>query len=71
MEDLQAIRRLRGGHMDGLETLMRRYQGYILGIGFVQPASLRVLAEPVRHTREGVTVTIEQVVADTERAVLV
>jgi RNA polymerase sigma-70 factor (ECF subfamily) len=26
MEDLQAIRRLKRGHMDGLETLMRRHQ---------------------------------------------
>ena len=45
--------------------------GYIPGIGFVQTNSLRVLVEPVSQTRHGVTVTIEQVVADSERTVIV
>jgi len=44
--------------------------GYIPGIGFVQTNDLRVLAEPVSQTRQGVAVTIEQVVVDTQRTVL-
>jgi hypothetical protein len=45
--------------------------GYIPGIGFVQSASLRVLAEPVTQTREEITVTIEQVTVDSERTIIV
>ena len=45
--------------------------GYIPGIGFVQAASLRVLTEPVSQTREGITVTIEQVIVDSKRTVIV
>lgn len=45
--------------------------GYIPGIGFVQSASLRVLVEPVSQTREGITVTIEQVTVDSERTIIV
>lgn len=48
-----------------------RLTGYIPGIGFVQTDSLRILAQPVSQTREGVTVTIEQVVVDSERTVIV
>ena len=43
----------------------------IPGIGFVQTSSLRVLAEPVSQTRDGITVTIEQVIVDSERTVVV
>ncbi len=45
--------------------------GYIPGIGFVQTNSLRVLAEPISQTHQGVTVTIEQVVVDSQRTVIV
>lgn len=46
--------------------------GYIPGIGFVgEGAPLRVLTEPVSQTRKGITVTIEQVVVDSERSVIV
>jgi len=45
--------------------------GYIPGIGFVQTTSLRVLSEPVSQTRQGATVTIEQVVVDSQRTVIV
>jgi hypothetical protein len=51
---------------------LRGLLGYIPGIGLVDDsAGLRVLAEPVSQTREGVTVTIEQVVADSRRTVVV
>lgn len=45
--------------------------GFIPGIGFVETSALRILAEPVAVTREGVTVSIEQVVVDSERTVIV
>src|SRR5690349_2544830 len=53
--------------LTGVAYAIGRSLGYIPGVGFVQPASLRVLAEPVHETRDGVTVTIEQVVVDAER----
>jgi hypothetical protein len=41
--------------------------GYIPGVGFVQDSETsRVLAEPVSLTRDGVTVTVDEVVADTQ-----
>ncbi|MGH2619612.1 MAG: DUF4179 domain-containing protein, partial [Anaerolineales bacterium] len=51
---------------------LRGLLGYIPGIGLVDDSTgLRVLADPVSQTREGVTVTIEQVVADSQRTVVV
>jgi len=48
-----------------------RLTGYIPGVGFVQKDSLRMLAEPVSQTRDGITVSIEQVVADSERTIVI
>src|SRR5512142_3055096 len=45
--------------------------GYLPGVGFVERNSLRVLAEPVSQTRDGITVTIEQVTADGARTVII
>jgi len=48
---------------------VRKLLGYIPGFGIVeQNASLRVLAEPVSQTRDGITVTVEQVFLTSERA---
>lgn len=55
----------------GVAYAIGRITGYLPGIGFVQPNSLRVLAEPVSQTRDGITLTIEQVVVDSERTVIV
>ncbi len=55
----------------GVVYAIGRITGYIPGIGFVQTNSLRVLAEPVNQTRGGITVTIEQVIADSKRTVVV
>ena len=55
----------------GVAYAIGRITGYIPGIGFVQSNSLRVLAEPVSQTRAGITVTIQQVIVDTERTVIV
>ncbi len=46
--------------------------GYIPGVGFVNPsAPIRVLAKPVSQTQAGITVTIEQVIVDSERTVVI
>jgi hypothetical protein len=55
----------------GVVYAIGRMTGYLPGIGFVQTNSLRVLAEPVSQTRDGITVTIEQVIVDSERTVIV
>src|SRR5574340_1016559 len=55
--------------LTGVAYAIGNVLGYIPGVGFVQPGSLRILAEPVTQARAGVTVTIEQVVADSERTV--
>ena len=50
---------------------MRRLLGYMPGVGYVEKgAALRVLSAPVTVQKEGLTVTIEQGAADTERTVL-
>lgn len=57
--------------ISGVAYAVGRITGYLPGIGFVHPHSLRILAEPVSQTRDGITVTIEQVVVDSERTVIV
>jgi hypothetical protein len=57
--------------LTGVVYAIGRMTGYIPGIGFVQTSSLRVLAKPVSQTRAGVTVTIEQVIVDSKRTVVV
>lgn len=51
---------------------VRGWLGYIPGIGFVQTeTTLRVLAAPVEQERDGIVVTVEQVVADAQRTTVV
>lgn len=51
---------------------VQRLLGYVPGVGLVQDtAGLRVLAEPVQVTRQGITVTVKQATADAERTILV
>jgi hypothetical protein len=57
--------------LTGVAYAIGRLTGYIPGIGFVQTSSLRVLDESVSQTREGITVSIEQVVVDSERTIIV
>jgi len=46
--------------------------GYIPGIGLVDTSSaLRVLAEPVSQTRDGITITVEEAVLSSDKTVLV
>ena len=57
--------------LTGVAYAIGRLTGYIPGIGFVQRNSLRVLAAPVSQTRDGITVTIEQVTVDSQRTIIV
>lgn len=57
--------------LTGVVYAIGRLTGYIPGIGFVQKDSLRVLAEPVSQTQDGITVSIEQVFADSERTIII
>lgn len=51
---------------------MKRLLGYIPGFGLVDSTSpLRVLAEPVSMTRDGVTVTVREAVLSSEKTVIV
>lgn len=51
---------------------LRGLLGYIPGVGLVEESDgLRVLLEPVSLERDGITVTVEQVVLDAGRTVLV
>ncbi|MGD0806831.1 MAG: hypothetical protein ABSA10_05105 [Anaerolineales bacterium] len=52
-------------------SALQKILGYIPGIGIVQDGSIRVLAEPVTVTREGITLTLEQVVADPTQTIVV
>jgi hypothetical protein len=57
--------------LTGVVYAIGRLTGYIPGIGFVQKDSLRVLAEPVSQTQDGITVSIEQVFVDSERTIII
>jgi hypothetical protein len=52
-------------------SALQKILGYIPGVGVVQPGSIRVLAEPMTVTRDGITVTLEQVVADPTQTIVV
>ena len=57
--------------LTGVAYAIGRLTGYIPGVGFVEKNSLRVLAEPVSQTRDGITVSIEQVFVDSERTIII
>jgi hypothetical protein len=57
--------------LTGVAYAIGRFSGYIPGVGIIdQSAPLRVLAEPVTVTREGVTVTVTQAVLSADKTVL-
>lgn len=57
--------------LTGVAYAIGKLTGFIPGIGFVETSALRVLAEPAAATRDGITVSIEQVIADSERTIIV
>ena len=57
--------------ISGAAYAIGRSLGYIPGVGIVeQGASIRVLAEPVSVTRDGITVTVDQAYLTPDRTVL-
>jgi hypothetical protein len=51
---------------------VRSFFGYIPGVGFVsEDAPLRILSVPVQQEKDGIRVSVEQVVADAQRTTLV
>ena len=57
--------------LSGVVYAVSRSLGYIPGVGIVeQGASLRILAEPVSQTREGITVTVTSVTLAPDKTVI-
>jgi hypothetical protein len=54
-----------------VRAAIQRWIGYVPGIGLVSEGQIRVLAEPVSVTRDGITLTIEQVLADSSQTTIV
>jgi hypothetical protein len=55
-----------------LVAAMQRLLGYIPGIGLVVDGEgLRFLAEPVSMTRDGITLTVTQVILDSEQTIVI
>lgn len=46
---------------------VQRLLGYVPGVGFVDLAETRVLVAPVETTRDGITVRVEQVIAEKDK----
>jgi hypothetical protein len=55
----------------GIAAALGRWFGYVPGVGLVREGQIRVLANPVSVTRDGITVTVDQVILDPERTALV
>lgn len=49
---------------------IQRWLGYVPGVGLVREGDVRTLPAPVVVTRDGITLTVEQVLLDTERTTL-
>ena len=57
--------------LSGAAYAIGRSLGYIPGVGIIeQGAPIRVLAEPVSQTREGITLTVDQAYLTPERTIL-
>ncbi len=50
---------------------MKRLLGYISGVGLVESESpIRILAEPVAQTRDGITITVKEAVLSSDKTVI-
>jgi hypothetical protein len=58
-------------NVPAVTAAIQRWFGYVPGIGLVRAGQIRVLAEPVSVTRDGITVTVDQVLLDSGRTVIV
>jgi len=58
--------------LTGVAYAIGKSLGYIPGVGIVdQSAAIRVLAEPVSVTRDGITLTVEQAILTSDKTVIV
>ena len=58
-------------NVPGVKAAIQRWFGYVPGIGLVSEGQIRVLAEPVSVTREGITLKIEEVLVDSIQTTVV
>jgi hypothetical protein len=54
-----------------VKAAIQSWFGYVPDVGLVQEGQIRVLTGPVSVTREGITVTVDQVVLNQERTILI
>ena len=54
----------------GVRAAIQRWIGYAPGIGLVSEGQIRVLAEPVSITRDGITLTVEEMWAASDRTLI-
>lgn len=50
---------------------IQQFFGYVPGVGFTDLDGTRILAKPIRQTRDGITLVVEQVIADDEMTTVV
>jgi hypothetical protein len=54
-----------------MAAALKQFFGYVPGLGMIEPGvTLRILAEPVVVERDGVTVTVEKGIADSQKTIL-
>jgi hypothetical protein len=55
----------------GVAAAIQRWFGYIPGIGLVREGQIRQLAAPVVVKRDGISITVEQALLDSEKTVII
>jgi len=50
-----------------VRAAIQHWIGYIPGVGLISEGQIRILAEPVSLTRDGITLTVEQVLVDSNQ----
>ena len=58
-------------NVPGVKAAIQRWFSYVPGIGLVSEGQIRVLAEPVSVTREGITLKIEEVLVDSTQTTVI
>jgi len=53
-----------------VRAAIQRWIGYVPGIGLISEGQMRVLAEPVSVTRDGITLTVEEIWAASDRTLI-
>jgi hypothetical protein len=57
-------------NVPSVKAAIQRWFGYVPGVGLVSEGQIRALAEPVSVTRDGVTLTVEEVWAASDRTLV-